>query len=94
MKLSYTERARHDLTLAVDWYEAQQRGLGFEFLECIEHAIRLIVLTPQIYQISHLNFRACHIKRFPFAIFYTIEPAELVIHAVFPSRMNPARRPR
>lgn len=38
MNLSYTDRAKVDLELAFAWYEGQRRGLGFEFLDCVENA--------------------------------------------------------
>jgi len=36
MKLRYTERAKGDVESAFVWYERQRRGLGFEFLDCVE----------------------------------------------------------
>ena len=47
MKLRYTERAIEDMDVAFTWYEKQRRGLGFEFLDCVEVAIRLIVDNPE-----------------------------------------------
>ena len=41
MKLRYTDRARDDVELAFAWYERQRRGLGFEFLDCVEIAIKV-----------------------------------------------------
>lgn len=43
MKLRYTARAKDDLELAFVCYEKQRRGLGFEFLGCVEAAIRQII---------------------------------------------------
>ena len=39
MTLRYTERAKDDIELAFEWYEKQRRGLGFEFLDCIEKSL-------------------------------------------------------
>ena len=39
MRLRYTGRAKDDLDIAFEWYEWQRRGLGFEFLDCVEAAI-------------------------------------------------------
>jgi hypothetical protein len=46
VKLRYTSRARQDLELALIWYEKQRRGLGFEFLDCVESAIKSILENP------------------------------------------------
>lgn len=43
MKLFYTDRARDDLNLAFLWYERQRRGLGFDFLDCVEVALQNII---------------------------------------------------
>ncbi len=71
MRLRYTDRARDDLELAFTWYERQRRGLGFDFLDCVEVALQNIIGNPEMYQIRYSNFRVCVIRRFPFSIFYT-----------------------
>jgi len=35
----YTDRSKDDLEISFDWYEKQRRGLGFEFLDCVEVAL-------------------------------------------------------
>ena len=93
MNLRYTDRAKNDLELSFEWYEKQRRGLGFEFLDCIEIAIKEILTFPEMLQICYLNFRRIVIRRFPFSVFYTIEDKEIIIHSVFDNRQNPERRP-
>ncbi len=93
MKLRYTDRAKGDIEQALIWYEKQRRGLGFDFLDCIEIAVKSIMDNPEIYKMSYKNFRSCVVRRFPFSIFYTIEPNEIVVHSVFNNRQNPDKRP-
>ena len=38
----YKSRAKSEVKWAVEWYEIQRRGLGFEFLTCLEDAIAKI----------------------------------------------------
>jgi len=92
VKLRYTDRAKNDVELALEWYEKQRRGLGFEFLDCIEIALKEIITFPQMYQLCYSNYRRNVIRRFPFSIFYTIEDNEIVIHSVFDNRQNPEKR--
>ena len=33
-------------------------------------------------------------RRFPFSIFYTIEPDEIIIHSVFDNRQDPKKKPK
>jgi len=47
MRVRYTERAKDDLQIAFQWYESQQRGLGFEFLNCVESVIKTIQDMPK-----------------------------------------------
>ena len=93
MRLRYTDRSANDLELAFSWYERQRRGLGFDFLDCVESALKSIIEHPEMYQVRYANFRSCVIRRFPFSIFYTIESDEIVVHSVFDSRQNPKKRP-
>ncbi len=93
MKLRYTDHARDDLEIAFAWYEEQRHGLGLEFLDCVEAAIETILQMPKLYAKHHAEFRRVLIRRFPFSIFYTLEQDEIIVHAVFDNRQDPARLP-
>ncbi len=93
MRLRYTVRAKDDLDIAFAWYEGQRHGLGFEFLDCVEAAIETILQMPKLYAKQHDPFRRVLVRRFPFSIFYTIEKVEIVVHAIFDNRQDPARLP-
>ena len=43
MKLRYTDRSKDDIELAFTWYERQRKGLGFEFLDCVEASLQNII---------------------------------------------------
>jgi plasmid stabilization system protein ParE len=94
VKVRYTERAKADLDLAFGWYETQRRRLGFDFLDCVESVILRIAENPELYAKRYLNFRAAMIRRFPFAVYFTIEDSEVIVHSVFDQRQDPAGRPR
>ena len=93
MKLRYTARAKDDVELSFAWYERQRRGLGFEFLDCVEASIQSILENPEMYRICYSCFRGCVVRRFPFSVFYTIEENEIVAHSIFDSRQDPEKRP-
>lgn len=93
MRLRYTDRAKDDVEIAFAWYERQRRGLGFEFLDCVEIAEKLIIENPEMFRIHYQNFRGCVVKRFPFSVFYSIEESEIVVHSVFDNRQDPEKRP-
>jgi len=93
MKIIYTGRAKFETESAFSWYERQRPGLGFEFLDCLEVAIRHIISFPESCQVVHSCFRRCVIRRFPFSIFFTIEAEGIVVHAVFDNRQDPKKMP-
>ncbi len=93
MKLLYTDRSKDDVELSFAWYERQRRGLGFEFLDCVEAALQNIIDYPEMYQILYSCFRGCTIRRFPFSIFYTIEDNVIAVHSVFDNRQDPEKKP-
>jgi plasmid stabilization system protein ParE len=93
MRLRYTSRASNDLAIAFEWYEEQRRGLGFDFLDCVEASIETIQQMPKLYAKHHEHFRRALIRRFPFSIFFTIEEKEIVVHAIFDNRQDPIRLP-
>jgi toxin ParE1/3/4 len=93
VKLRYTADSKDDIELAFVWYERQRRGLGFEFLDCVESSIQSILDSPKMYRIYYSNFHGCLVRRFPFSIFNTIEGKEIIVHSVFDNRRNPKDRP-
>jgi hypothetical protein len=50
MKFKSTVRAYEDIDTAIEWYENQRKGLGFEFLDCVEVALKRIFEFPEQYQ--------------------------------------------
>ncbi len=93
MKLRYTSKAMVDLESALTWYENQRKGLGLDFLESISKSIFEISSFPEMYPVCYSVFRRNITKKFPFLIFYTIEPDEIVIHAIFDNRKDTSKRP-
>jgi len=93
VNLRYSIRAKVDIDIAMGWYEGQRKGLGLEFLNCLEGAINLILENPKLFSIKYKRFRSALIRRFPFSVFYTIEKSEIVVHAVFDNRQDPAKNP-
>jgi len=94
MNLRYTGKAREDVACAFLWYEKQRKGLGNDFLDCMELALKDIVAFPEMFPVSHATFRRALIRRFPFSIFYMIEKETIVVHAVFDNRQAPDKRPQ
>jgi toxin ParE1/3/4 len=72
-KISFLEIAIQDIESARDWYDLKQPGLGEEFAEEVESAIKKIQATPNAFPVKHGFLKLKLVKRFPFTIFYKIE---------------------
>ena len=94
MRLFYTDRTIVDIEVAFGWYEKQRKGLGHEFLDCVEKSVKNICAVPEMYQVTYANFRGCVIRRFPFSIIYTIEEEGLIVHSAFNNRQDPGKKPK
>ncbi len=93
MILAYTPRAKQDVEEAFLWYKKQQKGLGNDFLACMENTLKDIMDFPEIYPVCYKKFRRALLHKFPFAVFYTIERHNIVIHAVFNQHQSPLKQP-
>jgi toxin ParE1/3/4 len=81
--------AEEDLGQAYHWYESQRKGLGDDFLLCVESALARITRNPDRYRKIHENIRRILINRFPFGIFFIDDEHHLVVLAVLHARRNP-----
>jgi toxin ParE1/3/4 len=66
-------RAQAEADKAAAWYEAQQPGLGIEFLLELDAAIERAAETPLAYEPVHLDARRVLTRRFPFAVYFVYE---------------------
>ena len=90
MKIHIVDQAEDDLVDGSNFYEAQARGLGEYFLDCIYSDVESLALYAGIHRIVHKNYRRMLSERFPFAIYYTASGDEIKIHAILDCRRDPA----
>ena len=63
-------RAEAEADEAAAWYEAEQPGLGIEFLLELDAAIERAAETPLAYAPVFLEARRVLTRRFPFAVYF------------------------
>ncbi len=68
--LSIAADAEFDLMAAFKWYESRGRGLGHEFLRCVEARLNQIARMPQILRRRGPLHRLARIQRFPYGIYF------------------------
>ena len=83
--------ARQDLADAFAWYERQSPGLGLEFLRSVEATVVSIQRHPQMYPIVLADYRRALVRRFPYVVFYEVEPERVVVYAVFHCSQDPKK---
>ncbi len=94
LQFRYHPEARRELDEAVDWYEDAASGLGGDFFDEVEAAVRDACdhstrwpLFPRVD--PTLAVRRKVLRRFPYSVVWLVEPTEIVIVAVAHARRRP-----
>lgn len=82
MKVRFLSFAQQELDDAVSWYNAQAAGLGLEFLDELDRAIRRSVSFPFASMEIEPGLRRCLIARFPYGLVYGIDADTLIVVAI------------
>jgi plasmid stabilization system protein ParE len=84
--------AEQDALDAAIWYEQRRPGLGDEFLDEVDRAVRALTDSALHHRIRFADVRWTPIHRFKFyGIYYTIREEEVWILAIFHGRRHPRR---
>jgi len=78
-----------DVEAAFNWYEGEEPGLGLEFLEELRAAYHRILDHPLGYQDLRSGIRRALTRRFPYAVYFSIEEEAIVIVAVLSTARDP-----
>ncbi|MFO1433896.1 MAG: type II toxin-antitoxin system RelE/ParE family toxin [Candidatus Competibacteraceae bacterium] len=88
MKIRFLQPAERELGEAVEYYEAQKPGLGFELFEEVWAAIERIEQYPEAWQPVSPRARRCQTHRFPYGVIYQIREKENEILIVAVSHLH------
>ena len=89
MQVRITEPAEIDLEQGYLFYEQQQTGLGTYFLDALYTDIDSLIFYAGIHLKLWGSYRLLS-KRFPFAIYYSIDEDTVLVMAVLDCRRNPS----
>ena len=82
--------AEQDTLDAAIWYEQRRPGLGEEFLDEVDRAVRALTDSALHHRIRFADVRRASIHRFRFyGIYYVIRQDEVWILAIFHGRRHP-----
>ena len=75
-------RAEAEADEAAAWYEAEQPGLGIEFLLELDAAIERAAENPLAYAPVFLEARRVLTRRFPFAVYFVYDGDVMEVFAI------------
>lgn len=89
--LILTKNSQKDLDDAYQWYEEQNRGLGQEFIRCVDAKLSEISCAPLHHQIVFKeNVHRALTNRFPYPIYFVNDEDTITFFAILHQRKNPA----
>lgn len=89
MKIRILREAEVDLIEGFNFYALQQAGLGEYFLDSLYSDIDSLIISAGVHPVIFYHHRLLS-KRFPFAVYYTLNNGLVSIHAVLDCRRKPA----
>jgi toxin ParE1/3/4 len=89
MTFSFHSEAEAEFNEAIEYYENNEHGLGYDFSIEVHSAIQNIVSFPTAWPVMEDDMRRCLVKRFPYGVVYSIEPGAVYILAVMHLRRHP-----
>ncbi len=89
MRLQILDLAREDLIEGFHFYEDKEKGLGDYFLVNLYSDIESLKVFGGIHRMAYLGFHRALAKRFPFAIYHTVEADFVRIRSVVDCRKKP-----
>jgi len=90
MKITILPSAQSDLANGFEFYENQEAGLGSYFMESLFSDIDSLKLYGGIHRKVFGYYRSLS-KRFPYAVYYSLEAETLLVRAVLDCRRDPGR---
>ncbi|TAN43273.1 MAG: type II toxin-antitoxin system RelE/ParE family toxin [Nitrospirae bacterium] len=87
--LRFIPEIEEDVINGYVWYEAKSRGLGEEFLRMFYACANELLWNPLLYPIVCQDFRRRLLRRFPYAIYFTIQDDQIIVFGFFHCARNP-----
>lgn len=78
-----------EIVEAMAWYELHSAGLGLEFYRAYLDVLSVIHESPELYRKVRGEVRRVVLLRFPYALFYLFDGAEIVVLSCLHESRNP-----
>ena len=88
-RVEFRPEASVDVADAFSWYEDRRPGLGAEFVGELDHTLGLVATMPGMGRVVYRTLRRASVRRFPFAIYYTLSADLIEIRGVLHNSRHP-----
>lgn len=88
-KIQLLQSAKEDLITGYFFYEQQQKGLGDYFLDSLYSDIDSLLIYGGIHPLKFEQYHCMYSRRFPFAVYYTVNKSTISVYAILDCRRNP-----
>ena len=87
----WSDEAKAEFYGAEQWYAEVSGQLSKRFVQAVEDTVQLIAESPLRFPVVHRGRRRALVKRFPYSLFYQVEPDRILLIACFHGKRNPRR---
>ncbi|MFA5073787.1 MAG: type II toxin-antitoxin system RelE/ParE family toxin [Nitrospirota bacterium] len=91
MNIRFISCAEQEFSEAIDYYNKQLPGLGYEFAVEIKNTLARISSFPNAWPIFSKRSRRCISNRFPYGVLYQIRQDEILITAIQHLKCDPLK---
>jgi len=88
-RLIIQDKAILEIKDAFEWYEEQNEGLGFEFVNEIESCYLSLTKHPERYSYINNLYRRIKTNRFPYIVIYEIDNDTVIIMRIRHLKQKP-----
>ena len=81
--------AEEEFAEAVDYYNEQCSGLGYEFAAEVKRAFDRIKVFPEAWQLFSGRTRRCLLNRFPYGVLYRVDRDAIHVAAIMHLNRDP-----
>jgi Plasmid stabilisation system protein. len=89
VNIVFHPEAEAELSAAIDYYEAIEIGLGYDFAVETQASIERIAAFPKAWRIIESEIRRSLVRRFPYGVLYAEEDGNIYIIAVMHLHREP-----
>lgn len=81
-KVIFLDPAVREFESAVEFYNSQSEGLGFEFALEVKRTLERVVKYPLAWHSLSANTRRCRTNRFPYGVVYHQKESKIIVAAI------------